>query len=228
MSPPLPRRLSPRAKFAVDYGPLIAFFVVYFFGRKLAPIVGGVIGRDIAIAPGQELFAAVAAFLPSFAIAFLYSTLRERRIAPMLAVSGVAVGVLGVLTLFLRDKTFFYMKPTIVYAMFAVALGGGVAAGRNPLKALFDGALHLPEDVWKTLTKRYAVFFIALALANEIAWRYLTRDCDLSGAAACAGEPAWVNLKLIGFTGANIVFALLQTPLLAKHLETPSGGSGSP
>ena len=48
---------------------------------------------------------------------------------------------------------------------------------------LFDGALHMSEDAWKTLTQRYAVFFAVLALANEVAWRWLTRDCDLSGGA---------------------------------------------
>ncbi|MEL7486052.1 MAG: inner membrane-spanning protein YciB [Pseudomonadota bacterium] len=213
-------RLSGRAKFLVDFGPLLVFLVAYFAGTRLAPIVGGLIGRDLSVAPGEELYLAVGAFLPSFAVAFLYSVWKERRVAPMLLVSGVAVGVLGTLTLVLQNKTFFYMKPTIVYALFSVLLAGGLLGGRNLLKTLFDGALNMSEDAWRTLTKRYAVFFAALGAANEIAWRWLTRECDLGVDAVCAGEPIWVNLKVFGFTIVNIIFAGLQAPFLMKHAVT--------
>lgn len=211
-------RLSGRTKFLVDFGPLVVFFVAYFFGARIAPVFGR------TIAAGEELFLAVQLFLPAFAIAFVYSVWKERRVAPMLLVSGLAVGVLGGLTLVFHNKTFFYMKPTIVYALFAVTLVGGLMSGRNFLKTLFDGALHLPDDAWRTLTQRYAVFFAALALANEIAWRWLTRDCDLASiGAACAGEAAWVNLKIWGFTAVNLVFALAQAPFLARHAKEGSG-----
>lgn len=216
-----PKRLSGRAKFLVDFGPLLVFFVAYFFGRRLAPIVGGAIGRDFAVEPGGELFLAVAFFLPAYAGAFLYSVWKERRVAPMLLVSGVAIGVLGALTLILHNKTFFYMKPTIVYAMFAMMLAGGLATGRNFLRSLFDGALHLDDAAWRTLTKRYVVFFALLGVANEIAWRWLTRDCDLAAASVCAGEAQWVNLKIWGFTAVNVLFALAQAPFLARHVIEP-------
>jgi len=207
-----PVRLSGRAKFLVDFGPLVVFFIAYFFGGRIAPALGR------TIAPGEELFLAVQFFLPAFAAAFVYSVWRERRVAPMLFVSGLAVGVLGGLTLVFHNKTFFYMKPTIVYALFALALIGGLMSGRNFLKTVFDGALHLPDDAWRTLTRRYAAFFALLALANEIAWRWLARDCDLVAiGAACAGEAAWVNLKIWGFTGVNLVFALAQAPFLMKY-----------
>ena len=211
-------RLSGRAKFLVDFGPLVIFFVAYFFGARIAPAFGR------TIAAGEELFLAVQLFLPAFAVAFVYSVWKERRIAPMLLVSGLAVGVLGGLTLIFHNKTFFYMKPTIVYALFAVTLAAGLMSGRNFLKTLFDGALHLPDEAWRTLTKRYAVFFVALALANEIAWRWLARDCDLAAAgAACAGEAAWVNLKIWGFTAVNLIFAVAQAPFLARHAKEGSG-----
>lgn len=208
---PPAKRLSGRAKFFVDFGPLLVFFVAYFFGRRIAPVFGR------SVDEGGELFLSVAFFMPAYAIAFLYSVWKERRVAPMLLVSGVAIGVLGSLTLVLHDRTFFYMKPTIVYVMFALTLAGGLATGRNFLRTLFDGALHLPDNAWRTLTKRYVVFFALLAAANEIAWRWLTRDCNLAAAAACAGEGQWVNLKIWGFTAVNILFALAQAPFLAKH-----------
>ena len=213
-----PRRLSGQAKFAVDMGPLLVFMIAYFLGRRLAPALGGVFGEDWAIAEGEEMYLAIGLFMPAFFIAFAYSVWKERRIAPMLLVTGVIVGVLGTLTLVLHNKTFFYMKPTIAYTLFASTLAGGLIANRNFLKILFDGALHLPDGAWKTLTKRYAIFFAVLALSNEVAWRYLMRDCDLGGDAGCAGEKHWVNLKVFGFTIVSLVFTGLQAPFIAKHM----------
>lgn len=232
------RRLTGGAKFAVDFGPLLVFMAAYFFGRKLVSFAGGFAGAEWCLRQGGEMYLAVAAFLPSFALAFVYSVWRERRVAPMLFVSGIAVGVLGVLTLVLHDKTFFYMKPTIVYLLFAGVLVAGMMTGRNFLKTLFDGALHMSDPAWRTLTVRYAGFFAVLAVANEIAWRVLTAGCPpepaiaagagswgwLLGecgeaAARCAGEADWVKLKVFGFTAANIVFAALHAPFIAKHMH---------
>ncbi|MEZ5894287.1 MAG: inner membrane-spanning protein YciB [Parvularculaceae bacterium] len=222
---PTPKRLSGRAKFLVDFGPLLVFFVAYFFGRKLAPLAGGILGREFSVEEGGEMFLAVAAFMPAYAAAFIYSVVKERRVAPMLFISGVAIGVLGSLTLILHDKTFFYMKPTIVYLMFSLLLGAGIATGRNFLRTLFDGALHMPDDAWRTLTRRYIVFFALLALANEIAWRWLTRECDLAATVACAGEGQWVNLKIWGFTGVNVLFAIIQAPFISRHAENLHAGA---
>lgn len=218
-----PKRLSGRAKFLVDFGPLLVFFVAYFFGEKLTALFSKLTGRAVEVSAGEEMFLAVAAFLPAFAIAFIYSVWRERRVAPMLFVSGVAVGGLGALTLVLHNKAFFFMKPTIVYALFAIGLAGGIATGRNALKALFDGALAMPDGAWRVLTIRYIWFFAVLAVANEIAWRWLTRECDLAGGAECAGEGAWISLKVFGFTAVNLVFAAAQAPFIAKHIEQPAG-----
>ena len=222
-----PRRLSQTAKTLVDFGPLAVFFVIYFFGRRLSPLTSSLFGERFAVTEGQELFAALIVYMPVFAVAFIYSVWRERRVSPMLMISFVMVVVLGSLTLLLKDRTFFYMKPTIAYALFAATLTGGLLSGANLLKAAFDGALHLPDAAWRTLTVRYAAFFAVLAVANEVAWRWLMRDCDINSGLACAGEPRWVQLKLFGFTAANVVFAGLQAPFITRHLqEAPGAGAG--
>ncbi len=217
MSETTKRRLSGRAKFLVDFGPLLVFFVAYFFGRRLAPVVGGFVGADWAVPEGEEIYLAMGAFMPAFAAAFFYSVFRERRVAPMLGVSGAVIMVLGALAFILHDRTFIFLKPTIVYSLFAVALAGGLATGRNFLKILFDGALHMDDAAWSILTKRFIFCFAVLAIANEIAWRYLMRDCDFTTAASCPGESAWVNLKVWGFTVAYLLFCVAQAPFLARH-----------
>ncbi|MEQ8934582.1 MAG: septation protein IspZ, partial [Amphiplicatus sp.] len=196
-------------------------------------------GQQWCLRSGAEMYLAVGLFMPAFAIAFAYSWWKERRAAPMMVLSAVIIGVLGTLTLVLQNKTFFYMKPTLIYLLFAALLAGGLATGRNFLKTLFDGALHMDDSPWRTLTKRYAIFFVALAVANEVAWRWLTRDCAAaiepaatSGAwswllaqcgavkgETCGGEAAWVNLKVFGFTAVNILFAAAHAPFFAKHMK---------
>lgn len=220
--------MAQSAKTLVDIGPLAVFFVVYFFGERLAPMIGSLIGRDLRIEDGGELFAALVAYMPCFAVAFVYSVWRERRIAPMLIISFVMVVLLGSMTLLFKDKTFFFMKPTIAYALFAATLGGGLASGRNLLKAAFDGALNLPESAWATLTKRYAIFFAALAIGHEILWRWLMHGCDYNAGPACPGEPIWVQAKLFGFTTINIVFAAAQGPFLVKHMKDSTDVNHAP
>ena len=212
------RKLTGGAKLAVDMGPLAVFMVAYFLGPRLAGPIGGIFSQDWSVAEGREMFFAIALFLPAYCVAFAYSVWKERRIAPMLFVSGVIVGVLGGLTLILDNKVFFFMKPTIAYLLFTMALGGGLIVKRNFLKILFDGAFHMADEAWRTLTFRYTIFFAILAVANEIAWRYLTRDCDLSGDAACAGEKIWVQLDVIGFTVVILAFTLFQAVYIAKHM----------
>jgi len=212
------QKLTGGAKLAVDMGPLAVFMIAYFFGQRLAPLLGSLAGRQWSIDDGEQMYLAIGLFMPAFLVAFVYSVWKERRIAPMLLVTGVLVGVLGSLTLILHNKLFFYMKPTIAYTLFASALGGGLIAKRNILKILFDGALHMPDHAWRTLAKRYAILFAVLAIANEVAWRYLMRECDLTGSEACSGEKYWVNLKVFGFTAVSLVFTALQAPFLAKHM----------
>ena len=236
-------RLSGGAKFAVDFGPLLVFMAGFFFGERIVSIAGGLAGQTWCLRDGAEMFLAVGLFMPAFAAAFAYSWWKERRAAPMMVLSAAIIGVLGTLTLVLQDKTFFYMKPTLVYLLFAALLAGGLATGRNFLKTLFDGALHMDDAPWRTLTKRYAVFFVALAVANEVAWRWLTRECapvadaetaraawgwllaecGAATSASCPGEATWVNIKVFGFTAVNILFAAAHAPFFAKHMKDAAG-----
>src|SRR5262249_20839290 len=75
------------------------------------------------------------------------------------------------LTIILQDETFIKIKPTIVYLLFAGVLGGGLMFGKSLLEIVFDQMFHLTEEGWRKLTLRWALFFVALAILNEIVWR---------------------------------------------------------
>ncbi|MEL6112914.1 MAG: inner membrane-spanning protein YciB [Pseudomonadota bacterium] len=216
-------RLKGSAKAWVDFGPVAVFVIAYFFGGTIAPILGNLIGQNWTIEEGGKMYLAIGLFMPAFAVAFAYSVYKERRIAPMLLISGVIIGVFGSLTLILKDKTFFFMKPTMVNLLFAALLFGGLLSGRTFLKSLFDDAFQMADTAWRTLTLRYGAFFVFMAVLNEIAWRYLTRECDLTGTAACPGEATWVNLKIFGFTLLTMVFTGSQLPFIMKNASQMPG-----
>ena len=76
---------------------------------------------------------------------------------------------------------------------------------RKPLLAMvFDQMFHLTDEGWRKLTVRWALFFLALAVLNEIVWRTQSTD-------------TWVAFKVFGVMPLTFVFAALQYPLLAKY-----------
>ena len=204
------RKLQGTEKLAVELGPVIAFMVVYFMPDRFGPMLDGLIGGSFFSTEGNALFLALAVFMPLFAVAFAWSVWKERRIAPMLLVTAVILLIFGSMTFIFQDKTFFYVKLTILYGLFAAVLGGGLMLGQNYLKIVFDGALDLPDDVWRTLTWRFVAFFAIVAIANEIIWRALI---------AMDRESIYITLKMIGVPIVYLLFMVLQAPLLAKYLE---------
>jgi intracellular septation protein len=124
----------------------------------------------------------------------------------MLLVSAAVVFVFGTLTLYLRDDTFIKLKPTIVYLAFAAFLGGGLLLRKPVLEILLGSVFNLTEPGWRKLTARWALFFIAMAVLNELVWRNVSTD-------------TWVSFKAFGFLPLTFLFALSQMPLMHRYSE---------
>ncbi len=99
-----------------------------------------------------------------------------RRLPVMALVSAVVVVVFGGLTLFLQDELFIKLKPTIIYLLFAAVLFGGMIFSKPLLAMVFDQVFHLTDEGWRKLTMRWALFFLVLAVLNEIVWRTQSTD----------------------------------------------------
>jgi intracellular septation protein len=175
-------KLGGGLKLALDLGPLVLFF---------------------AANARWGIFAGTAVFMVAILIALAVSYALTRRLPIMAIVSGIVVTVFGGLTLVLHDETFIKMKPTIIYVLFGGALLGGLALRKPLLARLFDAMFELDPEGWRKLTVRWALFFLALALANEVVWRTQTTEF-------------W-----LGFKAATVVltfaFAAAQFPLLKRH-----------
>jgi intracellular septation protein len=179
--------LNPALKLVLDIGPLVLFFAV---NAKIG------------------IYAATGVFMAAVLIALAVSYALTRHIAIMPLVTAIIVLIFGGLTLVLHNDTFIKVKPTIIYALFAGALLGGLAFGKPLLGIVFDSVFDLTEEGWRTLTWRWAVFFIFLAVVNELVWR--TQSTDF-----------WVSFKLFGVVPLTFIFGALQYPLLQKYQASP-------
>jgi len=183
-SPPSRKpQLNPALKLVLDLGPLLVFFVANSrFG----------------------IFAATGAFMAAIVIALAVSYALTRHLPIMPLVTAVVVVVFGTLTLVLHDELFIKVKPTIIYVLFGGVLLVGLGFGKSLLGIVFDSVFHLTEEGWRKLTLRWALFFLALAVLNEIVWRTQTTDI-------------WVDFKVFGVLPLTFLFAALQYPLLEKY-----------
>lgn len=174
-------------KIALELGPLLVFFFVN---------------------ANYDIFTATAWFMGAMVLSLVLSWLILKKVAIMPLVTGVVVLVFGTLTLLLKDDTFIKMKPTIVDTLFGVTLLGGLIWGQSLLKYVFGDVYKLKPEGWRKLTINWGLFFLFLAVANEVVWRMFDTDF-------------WVAFKVWGVMPITIVFSMLQLPLLTKYAPDP-------
>ncbi|RWJ38365.1 MAG: septation protein A [Mesorhizobium sp.] len=197
--------VNPLLKMVLELGPLMVFF---FANARSAWLTQ----KFPALAEfGGPIFVATGLFMAATAIALIASWLLTRTLPIMPMVSGVVVFVFGALTLYLQDDIFIKMKPTIVNMLFGGVLLGGLFFGKSLLGYVFDSAFSLDADGWKKLTFRWGLFFLFLALVNEVVWRNFSTD-------------AWVTFKVWGIMPITLLFTFRQMPLIMRHsLEGKTG-----
>ena len=175
-------------KFLTDFGPLIVFFYYYYDSDK---------DLKIAIPP----------FIIATIIALAIMWFLEKKLPKVPLLSGILITFFGGLTIYFKNPIFIYIKPTIINILFALGLIFGKFFTNEPvLKKLLGNALKLQDEGWKILNKRWALFFLSLAILNEIVWR-------------TQSEEFWVNFKVWGMLPITFIFTAFQIPLIKKHSQ---------
>lgn len=214
------REASPGIQMAVDYVPLLIFFAVNFLmpssvAMRLVAAFSSFlsdIDRIGALVVAKAIVATVA-FMIATVIALIVSKVKLGRVSPMLGITAALVIVFGGLTIYFHDPKFIQMKPTFVYAVFALVLGFGMMSGRPLLQLLLGSAYPgLSAEGWRKLTRNWALFFVFMAALNETVWR--TADAIMTPEAAWN---AWVLFKFPGCVIITLVFAIANVPMLLKH-----------
>ncbi len=181
-------------KLLIEMFPIILFFYAYD-------------SKDI-----ESVYVATKVFMGAMVLSMIASKLVFKKIGMILWISGVLVGVLGGATIYFHNDLFIKMKPTILYSFFALALLGGLPFGKHFLKNVFEaGFPPLPDEVWRTLTFRFGIFYIFNAILNEIIHRNFAFD-------------TWIATKLWLFLPMGILFMMAQMPMLMKHMEFEEEG----
>ncbi|WP_018901919.1 septation protein A [Rhizobium sp. 2MFCol3.1] len=197
----------PMLKLALELGPLLIFFFANLRGPWLVekfPVLGSL---------GGPLFVATALFMAATVISLVISKVVLRHLPIMPFVSGIVVLIFGSLSIYLQDETFIKMKPTIINSLFGLTLLGGLLFGKSLLGYVFNAAFQLDAEGWRKLTVRWGVFFLFLAVLNEVVWRNFSDD-------------TWVAFKVWGTMPITILFTLAQMPLIMKHTIAPEGEAG--
>jgi intracellular septation protein len=178
--------LRPIIKFSADFGPLLLFFIIYFNNEN-------------------DLKLAIPPFIVATLVSLIVIYLLEKKLPVVPLIGGIIITFFGGLTLYFDNKIFFYMKPTIVNLLFACILFFGKFFTEKPLlKVFFQSAINLEIEGWRKLNTRWIIFFIFVAILNEIVWR-------------TQAEAFWVNFKVWGLIPISFLFVASQVPLINKY-----------
>jgi intracellular septation protein len=177
------------ASFFSDYLPLIIFFAFY----KLYPSENPLIEATIAL-------------IISTIFALIISYILVKKIAKVALFSAIILTFFGSATILLKDEIFIKMKPTIVNIIFAAILFYSYFARKNWLSLLMKNKINMSQEAWLILSKRWAIFFLFLAILNEIIWRNFSTDF-------------WVSFKVIGMTPISLFFTISQIPFMLKEIK---------
>ena len=173
-------------KFVTDFGPLLVFFTFYYKNEK---------NLEIAIPP----------FILATLLALVIVWKIEKKIPFVPLMGGILITFFGGLTIYFKNPIFIYIKPTIINVLFALGLIFGKFFTKEPvLKKLLGNALKLQDEGWKILNKRWALFFLSLAILNEIVWR-------------TQSEEFWVNFKVWGMLPITFIFTAFQFNIINKY-----------
>jgi len=173
-------------KFATDFGPLMVFFFFYYNSDK-------------------DLKVAIPPFIIATIIALIIVWFLEKKIPMIPLIGGVLIVLFGGLTIYFNNPIFIYIKPTIINILFGLALLFGNYFTNEPiLKRIMGKSILLTDIGWRLLSRRWVLFFFALALTNEFIWR-------------TQSEEFWVNFKVWGILPITFIFTAFQVPLITKY-----------
>ena len=190
------KKINSMLKAVLEFGPILLFFVGYLRLRDQVLTIGGT--------EYDGFIVVTAAFVPLIALTTFILWRLTGHLSKMQIATVVLVIIFGGLSVWLNDDRFFKMKPTMIYLLFGGVLGFGLMLGKSYLKFVMEEALPLEDEGWMILTRRLTVFFIALAVLNEVIWRTQSTD-------------TWVYFKTFGLTAAVFAFFMTQGGIFTKY-----------
>lgn len=166
----------------VDYIPIIIFIAAYFY---------------------RDIFFATMTLMIAMPIIMLVQWLMTKKVNKIYVASTALVLVLGSATLFFRNPTFLYWKPTVLNWLIAFVFLGSQWIGEKPIiQRMLANAAELSPRQWISLNQMWVGFFLTVGVVNlYVAYNF--------------SEEFWVKFKLFGMLGLTIVFVIIQSVWLS-------------
>lgn len=190
------RQINPMVKTALEFGPVLLFFVAYLRMKDNTYTIGGTEYAGFIVV--------TALFIPVLILATGALWALTGKLSRMQVATVVLVIVFGGLSVWLNDERFFKIKPTMIYLLFGGMLGVGLLRGQSYLKYVMEEMMPLQDAGWMILTRRLMLCFFGLALANELVWRLFSTE-------------TWVYFKTFGMTAITMAFFMTQGKLFETY-----------
>ena len=130
----------------LDYIPIIAFILAYFY---------------------EDIFFATSVLMAVMPVILLVQWLLTKKLNRIYAASTILVLVLGGFTLAFRNPTFLYWKPTVLnWAIALVFLGGQWIGEKTIVQRMLGNAAELTTEQWIRLNQIWVAFFIFVGGVN--------------------------------------------------------------
>lgn len=172
------KTINPILKQVLELGPPLLFFVIYLWIKEDTFVIAGTEYSGFIIS--------ALVFVPILLISVGILWMQTGKLSRLQVFTAVIVIVFGGLTAWFNDESFFKMKTTLVYGLFALLLGIGLLRGQSYLSFVMSELVPMKHEGWMILTRRLCAGFAALAVGNEIVWRTMSTD-------------AWVKIETFGF-----------------------------
>jgi len=176
----------------IDYIPIVAFIFAYFY---------------------KDIFFATGVLMVVMPVVMVLQWLVTKKVSRMYLASTILVLALGGLTLFYRNATFLYWKPTVLNWLIAVVFLGSQWVGEKPItQRMLENAAELERPQWLKLNLAWVGFFAFAGAVNlYVAFNF--------------SEEFWVKFKLFGMLGLTIVFVIIQSIWLSMLAKPDSAES---
>jgi intracellular septation protein len=154
----------------------------------------------------KGIYVATGVIMAGSVVAVAFSWLRTRKVKPILLITMVLALFLGGLTLFFRDPVFLKWKFSIIEWFLGLWILASQLMGKKSfIRLAMEESLKLPEAVGSRLNYMWGGFFLFLGSLNVyVIYNFSTDE--------------WVKFKVWGSTGLLLVFAVLQSVYLARHM----------
>ncbi|MDO9043423.1 MAG: septation protein A [Desulfocapsaceae bacterium] len=156
-----------------------------------------------------DIYVATAVAIAATFLHVAVTWLKTRKVATMQLVTLAILVIFGGLTLYLHNEQFIKWKPTVINWIFgATFLGSQFFGEKTVVERLMSAQINLPNPIWRRLNLSWVAFFLIMGGANLYVMYNFDRD-------------TWVNFKLFGMLGMTMVFLVIQSLFLSRHINVP-------